>query len=82
MLRTYKAILRGDRIEWVDAAPDPTPATPVHITLLEAADPATRQERGQAMAAALAALADSGAFADISDPVAWQRESRSDRSCS
>lgn len=79
MLRTYKAVLRGDRIEWIDTAPATAHATPVHITLLEESAPAPQRERGRVMAEALAALAGSGAFADLSDPVAWQRELRRDR---
>jgi hypothetical protein len=86
MLRTYRAILRGDRVEWGDDAPVPMPperAIPVHITLLEEAggegelaDPAVR---GQRMAEVLEQLAAINAFAHIDDPVAWQREIRRDR---
>jgi len=36
------------------------------------------QERGRAMAEALAALAKRRAFASITDPVAWQRAVRAD----
>lgn len=79
MLRTYKAILRSDHIEWIDTAPKSARATPVHITLLEEAAPAPRHERGRVMAEALAALADTGTFAEITDPVSWQREVRCDR---
>lgn len=77
MLPTYKAILRDDHVEWIDSPPDRSRATPVHITLLEEKPSVT--DRGKAMAQALEKLAESGAFSDIEDPVAWQREVRKDR---
>ena len=36
------------------------------------------RERGQVMAATLAALAQRGTFAAITDPVTWQRELRAE----
>jgi hypothetical protein len=79
MLRTYKAVLRGDRIEWIDAPPRGQRPVPVHVTLLEdeAASPAA--VRGQQMARALQALADAGGLTGIPDPRAWQREVRRER---
>ncbi len=83
MLHTYKAILIGDRLEWDDEAPEPTPRerpVPVHVTILDdALLPAQRQARGQQMTAALERLAATTTLASISDPVAWQREARNDR---
>lgn len=79
MLHTYKAVLRGDRIEWIDTPPPAAGPTPVHITLLEDARGGPIRDRGRAMAEALEALAGTGAFADIDDPAAWQRELRRDR---
>jgi len=76
MLRTYKAVLRGNRVEWIDTPPAPTRPTPVHITLLdESAEPA----RGQEMARVLEALAQGGGLSGIPDPVSWQREQRQER---
>lgn len=79
MLKTYKALLRGNRIEWIERPDVPARAIPVHVTLLEemAADPAG--ERGQEMATALEALAETGGLSEIADPVVWQREQRQDR---
>ena len=78
MLRTYEGILEGDRIRWVE---DDVPATDrplrVHITVLE--ETTDREQRGQKMADALAELAGFGAFSGVEDPVAWQRETRRDR---
>ena len=39
----------------------------------------TRRERGRRMADALEQLANRNAFSEITDPVAWQRETRQDR---
>jgi hypothetical protein len=79
MSRTYKAILHGDHVEWLDERPEqPQPVT-VHITPLEDTPPEPARERGRIMAEALAALASRGTFAAITDPVAWQRELRHER---
>ena len=79
MLRTYKAILHGDHVEWLDKPPEQTQSVPVHITLLEEAPLEPSRERGRVVAEALAALASLGTFAAITDPVAWQREVRPER---
>jgi hypothetical protein len=79
MLRTYKAILHGDHVEWLDERPEQTQPVPVNITPLEAAPLEPTPERGRLMAEALAALASRGTFAAITDPVAWQRELRHER---
>jgi len=79
MLRTYKAILRGDHVEWIEKPPERADPVQVHITLLEEETPKPLRERGRAMADALAELAKRGTFSAITDPVAWQREVRQDR---
>jgi hypothetical protein len=79
MSRTYRAILHGDHVEWLDKPPEQTQSVPVHITLLEEASPEPARERGRIMAEALAALASRGTFASIPDPSAWQREVRHER---
>jgi len=79
MLRTYKAILHGDHVEWLDKRPEQTQPVPVHITPLEDTPLEPAGERGQVMAEALAALGSRGTFAAITDPVAWQRELRHER---
>jgi hypothetical protein len=77
MLRTYKAVLHGDRVEWIDGPPKGTHPVQVHITVLEETRPETSIERGRVMAEALAMLAGRGTFSAITDPVAWQQEQRS-----
>ena len=77
MLPTYRAILKGTQVIWLDAPPQLPEDAEVHITVLHPeANPPT--DRGTAMAAALEKLADNNAFAGV-DPVAWQREVRQDR---
>ena len=54
MLRTYEAILVGDRIEFPGAGPQEPGPLNVHVTVIGAAEPAGadgRAERGAAMAA-------------------------------
>ena len=78
MYPTYRAILRGHYLEWkgeTPSFPQGDESVEVHVTLMESVAP-ERQQRGVAMAAALETLAAQNAVADITDPVAWQRELR------
>lgn len=77
-MQTYRAILKGDRLEWTDSEPtDLNPEQPVEVTILDEQDRlAVRRRR---MAEALENLAAADAFSEISDPVEWQREIRKDR---
>jgi hypothetical protein len=83
MLNTYKAILKGNRLEWNEDAPDhlaPEDAVAVYVTILdEPVVPAAVTQQGQRMAAALEQLAAINALADLTDPVAWEREMRQER---
>jgi hypothetical protein len=76
MSRTYRAILRGDRLEWTGDAPDPSAPLPVDVTVL---DSTPNGSRGRDMAHALEEIASRGGIASIPDPAAWQREIRQDR---
>ncbi len=79
MARSYKAVLRGDRVEWIDPPPVRPAAIMVQISLLEGAPPDPDPDRGRKMAKVLDDLARIGAFADVENPVRWQREVRRDR---
>ncbi len=79
MKRAYKAILRGDRVEWLDDAPEGEQPLEVSVIIGEKHATESRDEEGKSIIELFQALADSGAFADIDDPVAWQREQRKDR---
>jgi hypothetical protein len=78
-MRTYTALLHGDRLEWLGEAPESQTDTPqrVQVTIVEPG--AEGHARGPAMAAILEKLAARGTFAAIPDPVTWQREIRQDR---
>jgi hypothetical protein len=78
---TYRAVLKGDRLEWRGEVPpeiEGDHALPVDVTILRDENFSASQA-GEKMAAALEKLAASQAVASIEDPVAWQRETRRDR---
>ena len=79
MLHTYRAILDEDRVRWLEQPPKLSGTVQVHITILEENERESSTDRGQVMAESLAKLAQRGTFAEIADPVAWQREVRSER---
>lgn len=80
MSESYRAILKGDQLEWTDAVPsDLASEQPVKVTILEVPDHADITTQGQRMAQALERLAAGNAFSEIEDPVEWQREIRKDR---
>jgi hypothetical protein len=81
MVRTYRALLRGNRLEWLEEAPEAQTDQPlsVQITILEQRTGAEEVSRGQAMAALLEQLAARGTLSDMADPMNWQRELRQDR---
>lgn len=77
-MQTYRAILKGNRLEWIDPGPvDLNAEQPVEVTILD--EPDEMASRRKRMAEALEKLAASDAFSEISDPVEWQREIRKDR---
>ncbi len=85
ILPTYKAILRGDRLEWRGPSRQHPPADrpiAVHVTLLdEPLDQTDMREEGLGarMAAALEQLAEIHALAEIGDAAAWERTTRQER---
>ncbi len=85
ILPTYKAILRGNRLEWRGSGrryhPTDRPVA-VYVTVLD--EPLTgvdANETGQGarMAAALERLAEMHALADVGDAATWEREARQER---
>jgi hypothetical protein len=80
-MRIYRALLHGDRLEWLEEAPESQADAPlhVHVTVLEHEPPAEVHARGHAMAAILEQLAERRTFSAITDPVRWQRDLRQDR---
>lgn len=75
--RKYKAVLHGDRVEWLDGKPNPQAPVEVEISVGDKPQPAAKERRAKA-AAALREIAKMGGTG-IKDPVAWQREIRKDR---
>ena len=79
MLRTFRAWLKGSRLEWIDEIPEfGNRLIQVHVTLLENEPDLEAKSRGRKMAEILEKLSASQALTDI-DPVVWQRETRQAR---
>ena len=81
MTRTYRALLRGDRLEWLGETPESHTDHPlrVQVTIEEPEPLAEEHARGRAMAALLEKLAARGTLSDLTDPAQWQRELRQER---
>lgn len=81
MKQTYKAVLRGNRLEWLEKTPDYSEDQPisVEVTILVDEDPSEKASRGEHMSAILEQLAETNVFSTIKDPLSWQREVRKDR---
>ena len=75
MRTTYTAILDGEKITWVGEVPQLGRPTRVKIEVESEAVPSN----GPEVARLFEELSKSNPFADIKDPVAWQREQRKDR---
>ena len=86
MAQTFQAVLTGDQLKWNPSRPAQLPRDKpilVNVTVSDATvfdDPVSESLPGAAMSAALEQLAQLAPFADIDDPVEWQRAQRSDRS--
>jgi hypothetical protein len=81
-LPTYRAILRGNRLEWRGSARQPLPVDrpiAVYVTVLDEHISDAEGDRGARMAAALTRLAELHALAEIDDAVRWERETRQER---
>lgn len=79
MRAAYRAVLRGNRLEWRDEEPkdlSPDRAVEVSVTVLDTSDPPAR---GAAMAAALERLAAAGGPRSYGDAADWERETREER---
>jgi hypothetical protein len=78
--QTYRAVIDGNHVEWIDTPPQPQGPTQVEIALVKSESDSERRARGRRMAQALQRVAEAGgALSTIKDPVAWQREIRKDR---
>lgn len=79
MLKTFKAVLQGNHLEWTDEAPQTNSPVEVYVTVLEENSSTKLDQYGQAMAEVLEKLSAINACADV-EPMSWQREERQDRS--
>ncbi len=78
MLPIYKAVLKGNTLEWTDEAPQNSEAKEVFVIVLEEGKPLERSH-GPAMAEALRQFAESGQPSSFGDALEWQKETRKDR---
>jgi hypothetical protein len=81
MLRTFRAVLKGNLLEWQEEVNEwlqGDRAVSVLVTLLDEEPFAVTEGRGRKMAAVLEKLAQARAFSGV-DPLVWQREIRRDR---
>jgi hypothetical protein len=81
MLPTYRAVLRGDHLEWEDEVPEQTAnqqGLDVFVTIVSDSLP-DGESRGRRMARALEDLAQKGGVSTIADASDWQREQREER---
>jgi len=81
MLRTYKALLKGNVLEWVGPIPEYNEDRPlnVSVTIPEKETNSDKIKRGKEMASILKELSETNPFSGINDPVQWQRKVREDR---
>lgn len=79
MSQSYRAILRGDRLEWLEASPGSDGPLNVDVIVQDKAAPGRERSDGAAMAAALEEVAASPVYRKREDPVRWQRMVREDR---
>lgn len=79
MLKTFKALLKGSQLEWIEDSPEfKDEALEVYVTVLDRSVQTDTQTRGQRMAEILEHLATEGGLEHF-DPMVWQRETRQDR---
>jgi hypothetical protein len=82
MLSTYRALLRGQVLEWLNDRPkdlSPDQTVVVHVTILEETIYPQTPEQGRKMAAILEKIAHSASSVATLDPMQWEREMRQER---
>ena len=79
MQRIFEAILKGNLLEWANEVPKQgDEPVKVYVTLQEERSTLSAQLRRQRIVEILEKIATNNAFAEISDPVEWQRDLRQD----
>ena len=80
MQRIFEAILKGNLLEWANEVPrQGDRPVRVYVTLQEEPSTLSAEFRRQRIVEILEKIAENNVFADISDPVEWQRDLRQDR---
>jgi hypothetical protein len=80
MLPTYRAVLRGEHLEWEDEVPETANQQRLDVFVTIVSDSlADGESRGRRMARALEDLAQKGGVSIIEDASDWQREQREER---
>ena len=80
MVRTFKAVLNGNELQWLDEAPElGDRSIEVSVTILDEEITLQDSDRRKKMAEVLEKLAASNPFAGV-DPLEWQRDIRQERS--
>jgi len=80
MQQIFEAILKGNLLEWAREVPKQSDRPiRVYVTLQEDRSSLSAELRRQRIVEILEKIAASNVFADINDPVEWQRELRQDR---
>ncbi|GBE76865.1 conserved hypothetical protein [Microcystis aeruginosa NIES-87] len=81
MLKTFKAILKNNTLQWLDETPEINSEYPVnvYITLLEENIIGENRSNGQKMANALKKIANNNTFTDV-DTQQWQQQNCCDHS--
>ena len=90
MIQTYRALLQGNRLEWLEEIPElivGEASIPVHVTIdtQDKTEDKTgnktgdEKERQKRVLLILEQISQTGAFSEIQDASAWQRQIRIDR---
>lgn len=82
MLRTYKATIKNNYIEWDNNRNEiinSDSPVPVYITILDESEPENITDRGRSMVSALNMLVKLHAYEDVNDPVELIRSIRKER---
>jgi len=80
MQRIFEAILKGNLLEWANEVPTQGDRpVRVYVTLQEEPSNLSAEFRRQKIVEILEKIAANNVFAEISDPVEWQRDLRQDR---
>ena len=79
MLKTYKAVITKDQIQWQDETPAIDNPSSVIITFLDSASALADEARALKMGEALCDIAARGGLSGVDDASQWQREQRQDR---